>query len=68
MRDQMTLKGNHRDKDVLYCVLINSSNYYDSYGFSHKHLLEDSVAVESLSGMVNQQLQFLEVRHSKQKT
>ena len=43
-------------------VLINySSDYYDSYGFSHKHLLEDSVAVESISGMVNQQLQLLEV-------
>ena len=40
---------------------LNSSNYYDSYGFSHKHLLEDSVAVESISGMVNQQLQLREV-------
>lgn len=39
---------------------IENSNYYDSYGFSHKHLLEDSVAVESISGMVNQQLQLLE--------
>ena len=42
-------------------VVISSSDYYDSYGFSHKHLLEDSVAVESISGMVNQQLQLLEV-------
>ena len=45
----------------IICWMINSSNYYDSYGFSHKHLLEDSVAVESISGMVNQQLQLLEV-------
>ena len=43
---------------------LNSSGYYDSYGFSHKHLLEDSVAVESVSGMVNQQLQLREVSKS----
>ena len=45
---------------------LNSSNYYDSYGFSHKHLLEDSVAVESVSGMVNQQLQLLQVSLDEQ--
>lgn len=43
-------------------MCFDSSNYYDSYGFSHKHLLEDSVAVESVSGMMNQQLQLLEVK------
>ncbi|XP_065901041.1 TBC1 domain family member 2B-like isoform X2 [Dysidea avara] len=38
-------------------TVVESSGYYDSYGFNHKHLLEDSVAVESVSGMMNQQLQ-----------
>ena len=46
---------------IVKCIFEHRSNYYDSYGFDHKHLLEDSVAVESVSGMVNQQLQFLEV-------